>query len=303
MSATATATTADLNLGGPALPAHLQKALARVTEISSLPEITTRIVQVVEDPKSTAHDMHEIVKNDPALATKILKVVNSAFYGLPSQIASLDRAIVMLGMSAVKNIALAASLSRFFKPEIGSEKLQARDLWQHSVAVGVTAKALSGPAGLGGQADEAFVAGLVHDMGLLVELQLFPEELKQVVDQCIDTKQNFCAIETQILGADHQAFGNALAVKWKFPPGLRNAIAYHHSPAQLRPEYRKFASLVFVADTICAHNQFGFSLTASSQEIDEQTLAAAGLSEEKVTAILEVIPDQVAEANSIFAEN
>ena len=86
----------------PNLSPELQKALARVTEISSLPEVTTRIVEVVENPKSTAQDMHEIVKHDPALAAKILKVVNSAFYGLPSQIANLDRAIVMIGLSAVK---------------------------------------------------------------------------------------------------------------------------------------------------------------------------------------------------------
>ena len=83
------------------LPPQLQKAMARVAEISSLPEITTRIVEVVENPRATAHDMHEIVKNDPALAAKILKVVNSAFYGLPSQISSLDRAIVMLGLGEV----------------------------------------------------------------------------------------------------------------------------------------------------------------------------------------------------------
>ena len=98
------------------LSPELLKAMSRVREISSLPEVTTRIVEVVEDPKSTAQDMHEIVRHDPALAAKVLKVVNSAFYGLPSQIASLDRAIVMLGLSAVKNIALAASLSRLFRP-------------------------------------------------------------------------------------------------------------------------------------------------------------------------------------------
>ncbi|QOJ15735.1 MAG: HDOD domain-containing protein [Planctomycetia bacterium] len=299
MSAIAT----EIGTGGPALPAHLQKALGRVTEISSLPEITTRIVQVVEDPKSTAHDMHELVKNDPALATKILKVVNSAFYGLPSQIASLDRAIVMLGMSAVKNIALAASLSRFFKPDLGTEKFKARDLWQHAVAVGVTAKALAGPAGMQSQADEAFVAGLVHDMGLLIELQLFPEELKRVVERCSAEATNFCAVEQELLGADHQAFGNALAQKWKFPAGLRNAIAYHHAPLQLRPEYRKFAALVYIADTICAHNNFGFSLTAGAQEIDEQTMAAANLTEDRISPVLEELPARVAEAAAIFAEH
>ena len=140
-------TTSNASVPGMTLPPHLQKAMSRVTEISSLPEITTRIVQVVEDPRSTAHDMHEIVKNDPALAAKILKVVNSAFYGLPAQIASLDRAIVMLGLSAVKNIALAASLARLFKPEAITAQFTAKDLWKHCIAVGVCARLLSKKTG------------------------------------------------------------------------------------------------------------------------------------------------------------
>lgn len=302
MAAMNTTAVVEAVANGPALPLHLQKALGRVTEISSLPEITTRIVQVVEDPKSTAHDMHEIVKNDPALATKILKVVNSAFYGLPSQIASLDRAIVMLGMSAVKNIALAASLSRFFKADLGHDKFRARDLWEHSIAVGVTAKLLAGPAGIAAQADEAFVAGLVHDMGLLIELQLFPEELKRVVAAAGDGQRSFCEIEHEVIGADHQAFGFALALKWKFPLGLRNAVGYHHQPTQLRPEYQRFAALVYVADTVCAHNECGFSLTANTQEIDDRTLTAAGLTEAKVTAVMEKLPDRIKEAAGIFTE-
>ena len=287
------------NPGG--LSPELQKAMSRVTEISSLPEITARIVEVVEDPRATAHDMHEIVKNDPALAAKILKVVNSAFYGLPSQIASLDRAIVMLGLSAVKNIALAASLARLFKPGALSEQFSARDLWRHCVSVGVCGRMLT-KAASGIQNDEAFVAGLVHDMGLLIEFQLFPDKLKEVVNRCLAQPQDFCAVERQLIGADHQAFGAALAAKWKFPPTLRCVISHHHTPGSLRPEYVKVSTLVCVADTICCQQQHGFWLSAAQQAIQPEMLELLGVTPDDIDTIVEQLPEAIEEAERVFGE-
>jgi HD-like signal output (HDOD) protein len=283
------------------LPPHLLKAMGRLTEISSLPEITTRIVEVVEDPRATAHTMHEIVKNDPALASKILKVVNSAFYGLPSQIASLDRAIVMLGLSAVKNIALAASLARLLRPGTLSDDFEARDLWRHCISVGVCGRMLT-RAAHGHTNDEAFVAGLVHDMGLLVEFQLFPEKLGEVVKRCGSGGEAFCDVETEIIGANHGQFGAALSAKWKFPPTLRCVISHHHNPGVLKPEFRKLATLVYVADTVCCQQQLGFWLTGAQQQISEDMLELIGVTAAQVGEIVEELSDRVAEAEAVFSD-
>ncbi len=286
---------------GKALPPELQKALARVTDIGSLPEITTKIVQIVEDPKATAHDMHEIVRTDPVLAAKILKVVNSAFYGLPAQIASLDRAILMLGLSAVKNIALAASLSRLFKMEAISDQFAPRDLWRHCVAVGVTARLLASAA-RSALTDEAFVAGLVHDMGLIVMQQLYPAKVKDVVEGCCRTPQSFCALEEQVIGADHQAFGGALAARWKFPPGLRYAISYHHEPNTLQAEFRRVTCLVALADTLCCQAHYGLWLTAQTQTMTDELLGEVALDAAAVQKVLEELPQRVEEAERIFSD-
>jgi HD-like signal output (HDOD) protein len=285
---------------GKTLPPDLQKAIGRITEISSLPEITTKIVQVVEDPRATARDMHDIVRTDPALAAKILKVVNSAFYGLPSQIASLDRAILMLGLSAVKNIALAASLSRMFKAEAVSEQFAARDLWKHCIAVAVCARQVANQV-KSEHADETFVAGLVHDMGLIVAQQIFAAKLKQVAETCFATPQDFCTLEEQVVGADHQALGGALGAKWKFPPGLRYAIAYHHDPRALQAEFRKVTGIVHVADVVCCEGRFGFWLTAQGQVLTDELLQIAGLSRAQLAQITEDLPSQVTEAEQIFS--
>src|SRR3990172_609236 len=89
----------------------VERALGAIGDVATLPEVTIKVIEIVEDPKSTARDLHQVIKNDPALSVKILKVVNSAFYGLPGQVASVDRAIILLGLSAVKNLAIAASIA------------------------------------------------------------------------------------------------------------------------------------------------------------------------------------------------
>ena len=109
--------------------AIIDSAIKGISHIATLPEITLKIIELVEDPSSTAQDLHGIISNDPALCSRILKVVNSAFYGLPRQIGSINRAIVLLGLNAVKNIAIAASLTKLFRGGDLHQNFSARDLW------------------------------------------------------------------------------------------------------------------------------------------------------------------------------
>src|SRR5436305_11723569 len=119
---------------------RILEVVKKVTTIATLPEVTTQIIKTVEDPKSTASQLHKIVSHDPALVTRIMKVVNSAFYGLPGQIGSIERAIVLLGLNAIKNIAVAASLGQLFRGSALCEGYTAKDLWTHCIAVGVTGR-------------------------------------------------------------------------------------------------------------------------------------------------------------------
>lgn len=292
---------APLTPPGRALPPELRRALGRVTELGSLPEVTVRIVQVVEDPRATARQIHDVVRTDPALAAKLLKVVNSAFYGLPAQIASLERAILMLGLNAVKNLALATSLARLFSGERISERFDARDLWRHSVAVAVAARQLAQAAGFG-QPDEAFVAGLMHDMGLIVAHQVLPGRLREVAERCAAEPQSFCAVEEQVYGSDHQAIGWALAAKWKFPPGLCHAIAYHHTPAALQPEHQKTPRLIYLADALGCRGRYGFWLSGQTHELGPEVLQAAGLRPQQLEQVAAELPQGIAEAEAIFGE-
>jgi putative nucleotidyltransferase with HDIG domain len=274
--------------------------LSKIGEIATLPEVTARIIGAVDDPKSTAHDLHNIIKNDPALATKILKVVNSAFYGLPGQVSDLDRAIVLLGLSAVKNIAISASISRLFTAEKISDQFSARDIWRHSVGVAVATRQFCTLIGKKAFVEEAFLGGLIHDLGLLIERQANPEQLAEII--CLAAKQEkpFHVIENEMLGVDHQILGAALATKWKFPRGLQTVMGYHHRVELLSAESRLLPMLVHIADTLCCHDSVGFYLTAFDQKVDEALLKSVGLSEADFNSVRETLLEQVEMAEGIL---
>src|SRR5690606_22888358 len=139
----------------------VESAIREISHIATLPEVTLRIIELVEDPTSTAQDLHAVISNDPALSSRILKVVNSSFYGLPGQTSTITRAIVMLGLNAVKNIAIAASLAKLFRGGELTPTFSAKELWNHSNATAIGCKMLSDAMGMG-LGDEAYLAGLIH---------------------------------------------------------------------------------------------------------------------------------------------
>jgi len=279
----------------------VDKAVASIGDIATLPEITIRIIELVEDPKSTARDLHEIIKNDPALSVKVLKVVNSAFYGLPGQVASVDRAIILLGLSAVKNIAIAASIARLFKGRRISERFSASDLWKHSVAVAVVAhdiaKALPHPV----MPDEVFVAGLIHDIGTMVERQAYPDEFAEVITRCSAGEATLIECEQQVIGADHQAFGVGLTTKWKFPRHLRAAVGFHHNPEALSVELRNIATLIRVADVICCQEQVGFYLSAQNDVLTEEMFDLLHVTSAQIESIRTALHDKLDDAEATLA--
>src|SRR5262245_61868569 len=192
----------------------VSEAIREISHIATLPEITLKIVDLVENPKSTAQDLHTVIANDPALCSRILKVVNSAFYGLPRQIGSINRAIVLLGLNAVKNIAIAASLTKLFRGGELCPRFSARELWIHCMATAAGSKLICDQLKLG-LPDEAFLAGLIHDIGIMVEMQAMRDKLLKVFEDMKFSPKgeplaDMRGIELRIIGADHTGFGAAL---------------------------------------------------------------------------------------------
>jgi Predicted signal transduction protein len=272
-------------------------AIREINHIATLPEVTLKIIDLVEDPTSTAQDLHAVISNDPALCSRILKVVNSSFYGLPGQIASINRAIVMLGLNAVKNIAIAASLAKLFRGGELTKAFNAKDLWTHSNATAAAAKMLADRLHIG-LSDEAYLAGLMHDIGLMVEMQFDRAKLVQVVEQCgadengVPT-QNMLEVERRIFGVTHQEFGAGLCQKWKFPATFGVVTGFHHNPSEAPKDARTIVGIVHIADRLAAECAGGFRLDLATTTIAPEVLDGLKLTAEKLAELREDFAEAV----------
>jgi putative nucleotidyltransferase with HDIG domain len=276
------------------------EAVKKVATIATLPEVTMRIIKTVEDPKSSATQLHKIVAHDPALVTRILKVVNSSFYGLPGQIASIERAIVLLGLNAVKNIAVAASLGQLFRGVKLCDGFTAKDLWTHCVAVACASREIAKSMHVT-FVDEAFLAGMIHDIGLLVSLQTAPEQLQRVCAEVRKGNLDFCQTERAITGVDHQMLGAGLAEMWKFPKACQMVARHHHDPVNIPEEFRLLVGIVYMADTICCQQGLGFNLTALRQDVDDQGLGESAPDPAVIEQIRTNLPTLLDTAGAIAA--
>lgn len=280
-------------------------AIKEISHIATLPEITVKIIELVEDPTSTAQDLNNVISNDPALCSRILKVVNSSFYGLPGQIGSINRAIVLLGLNAVKNIAISASMAKLFRGGQLCDKFSARDLWMHAIATGAASKLIADKLKMG-VGDEAFLAGLTHDIGMMVEMQFDRVKLIEVIDRInIDANgapdRDMCEVEREIFGADHQAFGKALCERWKFPEAFAQVTGHHHEPLDLPTGSRSMACLVHVADHLASSLERAFRLDLPSLEIDGSVLDEIKLTRDALEDIRSRLAEEVDEVSAMLA--
>lgn len=287
-------TTSTVPLSGADSNSVVDAAVRSISHIATLPEITLKIISLVEDHNSTAQDLHKVIANDPAMCSRILKVVNSAFYGLPRQIGSINRAIVLLGLNAVKNIAIAASLTKLFRGGQLCPRFSAKQLWIHSMAVGSASKLVCDDLKLG-LPDEAFLAGLIHDIGLMVEMQAAREKLVSIFQQMQFTSDgtpltDLRAIEQSVLGADHGVFGAALCDAWKFPKSFAYVAGHHHDPFQLPSGQRTLACVVHVSDCLAAQLGYGFRGDIVNPAVSNDVLNELGMSPTTLEAIKAAMP-------------
>ncbi|MBX3438394.1 MAG: HDOD domain-containing protein [Planctomycetaceae bacterium] len=285
---------------GRTTTAIVSAAIQRTNNLATLPEITHRIVMLTGDPQASVGSLQAIIKHDPVLSARILRVVNSPFYGVPGEVGTIDRAIVMLGLNAVKNIAIAASLDKVIRAGHIAPGFDARDLWTHSVTVASAAFLLAETA-QPAWAGEAFLAGLIHDLGIMIEMEAYPQEFTEVIERLAsETDSTFRQLEDEILGATHEQFGAALCEKWRFPTRLQDVAAFHHRPWELPVERRPFTALVHIADVLAAQLGAGYTRTVEADDIDPMLVSAAYLNPGDVQAVAEALPTAARDAQKIL---
>lgn len=276
--------------------------IKRLGQLATLPSVTLKIMRLAEDPHATGDALDQLLASDPALGARVLRVVNSAFYGLPGSVSTTSAAIVRLGFAAIRNIAIAASLTRMFRGGRVSDTFDARQLWHHSVAVAEAARLLAIRTRRGSP-DEALLAGLLHDIGIVVAMQASRVEFERLL-RALDgpAPMSFAEAEREHLGTSHELLGAALSVSWGFPSSLALVTGHHHSPMALEPNVRTLPALVHVADQLAAQCQLGYARTVNESGIEAGVLDWIGLTEVDLDAVREKLPEATAEAVQVLGD-
>jgi HD-like signal output (HDOD) protein len=262
--------------------------LARHTNIQAMPESTVRILRMTRDPNCNISQLLKLIEQDAALSARIMKAVNSSFYALQTKMTRLDRAVAFMGLKAVKEVAASSSLAGLCK-DVGIGNFCARDLWDHSVAVAILCRELAiysrtiDP-------DDAFLAGMLHDVGLLLASQSEVQKSMMLFSSAESGEVPFTDIERRIFGFSHCELGERLSQNWKFPDDVTAVIRWHHQPEDAPDEFKTICRHVFIADSSCCEAKVGFPLTCALQVITDETLQKAHLSREITAEVNAKLP-------------
>jgi len=274
--------------------ARLRKIRNFVKRMPSLSTTVSKVLEICSRPDTAPNDLNKVISLDPVLTGQVLKLINSAYYSLMNKVTSLTRAIIMLGLNTVKNLALSTAIIRSVGQTKKSKVLPIKKFWAHSIGVGVTAKlfaaALDVPMA---EREEYFVAGLLHDLGKVP----FGDEYTEVLMLTTQRQLSLVKVEQDVLGLDHQEVGRLIAEKWKLNEAITEAICYHHSPELAAPDNQQLVAAIALADCYVCLFDIGY---AGNRYPDEEQLTLAleltGLSWQTISGMSDAVEEEIRKA-------
>ncbi|MGC9327121.1 MAG: HDOD domain-containing protein [Candidatus Hinthialibacter sp.] len=253
-------------------------ALDSMEDLPTMPSIIQQIQTVLRDEDASADKVAQIISEDPSLTSKILRVVNSAYYAARgTRISSVKLAVARLGLSEVNRICQLLSVIKTFS-HFGLN-IDHKLFWKHSLMCGMTARYLHKLARLdSSQEDDVYVGGLLHDLGFLILDQYFPAPLREIGDAASSQGLSFAEAERQIIQSDHGEIGAFVLEKWNLSPGVIQSVSFHHKADQCDSPYKINAMLVQSADAMCAEAGVGGVFEHDSEQDSGAVLEEIGLS-------------------------
>ena len=230
-----------LDAAGPAVASpdasseQLQRIITTTRDLPAMPQVASKVLELSSDPNTSARQLQQVIADDQAMTARILKIANSAMYSCSRKIKTLTEAIVMLGFNSIRSLVVTSAARNLYNTKSSVTGLKERLLWEHSIGCAFACRLLVEPR-LPGLTEEAFLAGLLHDIGKLVLNMRVPSEFDEVVQVVYNENRDFAPTERDLLGFDHAHVGALLVNKWKFSPVLEYVILNHHNPAALSPE-------------------------------------------------------------------
>ncbi len=233
---------------------ELKLILEDVKSFPSMPAAALKLLTLLKDENTTNAQIEQILRYEPGLTANILKLTNSAYFGLPTKIGSVRQAVLMIGWKKLTQIVLASCVSAIVDKPVQGYDLSAGELWRHSVAVSVASEILVKELKLP-VSDEVFTAALLHDVGKMVLGRYVKEDIA-VIDGEDMQDMPFEQVERSMFGIDHAEIGANILKRWLFPPGMISAVRWHHDP-DAAPKSNHMIDVVHVADVLCLMSGLG----------------------------------------------
>lgn len=224
--------------------------VTEANEMRTFPHVAMQVTQLTGSDGTSLQEVEELIRLDPVLVSRILKMVNSVYYGLRLPAENISKAIVFLGMKNLRNVVVLDAIKGYFlsdDEDLGP--LSSRRLFAHGAAVGTCAQFLSRRM-YGSPGEDAFLAGILHDIGLMVEDQTRKDQLEEVVSRYLNSQESLPEIEQDLLGTDHCTVGLVLAQEWSFSAEIQDVIAHHHLPVETPEDLAGLRGLVQIAESI-----------------------------------------------------
>lgn len=266
-----------------------------ITELPTLPQVAVTLMDLLDDPNTSAPEINRVMARDPALAAKILKLVNSAYYGLANKVSSLNQAIVILGFKTVKSIALSASVMGLFKgPHAGSSFDRGR-FWKHSIACACVARLVARKQ-KDFDSETAFSVGLLHDIGKLVFEHYLPEETDKIVKAAEAAGSSFLDAEKTILETDHAEIGHWLTEKWGLPRDIVVGIGYHHNLVE--SPNKPLVAVIQFANYLAKVKGIGAPGSCESPELPKEVWTLLSIDKPDLPELVNTINQEIEAASS-----
>ncbi|MEA3435314.1 MAG: HDOD domain-containing protein [Thermodesulfobacteriota bacterium] len=222
--------------------------IAKVEAFPSLPGATTKLVSLIDDPNAAVAEIEEILRMDPGLTANVLKLSNSAYFGFPSKIGSVHKAIILLGAKRLMQLVMTSCVNSVMNKPIPGYDLPPGEMWRHSIAVSVAAEGLIEELNVP-EADEIFTAALLHDVGKLVLGEFVKDDIAKI-EKTVSKDVSFEVAEQAVLGIDHAEIGAKILEGWGLPEEILSAVRWHHDP-DAADETSMLIDIVHVANVLC----------------------------------------------------
>ena len=230
-------------------PNNLARIIRNIDDLPTLPSAVMKITELANNPKASARDLAGVISEDQILTARLLKLVNSAFYGFPQKITTVTGAVVLLGFDAIRNLLLTTSVFDMFSGKTRKDKFDREQLWNHSLGCAVGAKIIGNYIRYD-KIEELFVFGLLHDIGKIVEMLFMPNYFDRITSIVKTENILIYNAESQVLGYTHSEVGTMLAKKWKLSSKLAGVIAHHHKPENA-DKFLIETAVIHLSDILC----------------------------------------------------